>query len=105
VELGDDSIHAVKGIGEASVQLDSGNPLSIKYILFVQGLKKNLLSISALEDKGFRVAFVDGQVLLWPKNSSIDKDTVIGVLEGGLYKLKGDQEQALVHNSVSSSEI
>jgi hypothetical protein len=73
--------------------------------LFVQGLKKNLLSIFALEDKGFRVAFVDGQVLLWPKNSSMDKATVIGVREGGLYKLKGHQEQALVHNSVNSSEL
>jgi hypothetical protein len=68
VVLGDDSKHAIKGVGEASLQLDSGNPLSIKDILFVQGLKKNLLSISALEDKGFRVAFVDGQVLQWPKN-------------------------------------
>jgi hypothetical protein len=72
---------------------------------FVQDLKKNLLYISALEDKGFRVAFVDGQVLLWPKSSSIDSTTVIGVREGGLYKLKGHPEQALVHNSVSSSEL
>jgi hypothetical protein len=61
VELGDDSRHAVKGVGEASYQLDSGNSISIKDVLFVQGLKKNLLSISALEDKGFKVAFVDGQ--------------------------------------------
>jgi hypothetical protein len=105
VVLGDDSKHAIKGVGEASLQIDLVNPLLIKYILFVQGLKKNILSISALEDKGFRVAFVDGQVLLWPKNSSINKDIVIGFREGGLYKLKGHQEQALVHNSVSSSEL
>jgi hypothetical protein len=36
------------------------------------------------------------------KNSSIDKATVIGVREEGLYKLKGHKEQALVHNSVRS---
>jgi hypothetical protein len=72
VELGDDSRHAVKGIREASYQLDSCNSISIKDVLFVQGLNKNLLSISALEDKGFRVAFVDGQVLLWPMGSNID---------------------------------
>jgi hypothetical protein len=105
VDLGDDSKHVVKGVGESSLQLDSGNHILIKDILFVQKLKKNLISISALEDKGFKVAFVDGQVLLWPKNSSIDKATMIGVREGGLYKLKGHQEQALVHNSVSSSEL
>ena len=79
MELGDDSKHAIKGIGEASLQIDSSNHLLIKDILFVQNLKKNLLSISALEDKGFRVAFVDGQVLLWRKNSNIDKAIVIGV--------------------------
>jgi hypothetical protein len=105
VELGDDSRHVVKGVGEASLQLDSGKLISIKDVLFVQGLKKNLLSITALEDKGFRVAFVDGQVLMWPKNSNIDLATVIGVQEGGLYKLKGHQEQALVHNDVSRSEL
>jgi hypothetical protein len=48
VVLGDDSKHGIKGVGQASLQLDSGNPISIKDILFVQGLKKNLLSISAL---------------------------------------------------------
>jgi hypothetical protein len=48
---------------------------------------------------------VDGQVLLWPKNSSINKSTMIGFREGGLYKFKGHQEQALVNNSVSSSEL
>jgi hypothetical protein len=69
VELGDDSTHATNGVAEASYQLDLGNPISIKYVLFVQGLKKNLLSISSLEDRGLRVAFVDGQVLLWPKGS------------------------------------
>jgi hypothetical protein len=48
---------------------------------------------------------VNGQVLLWPKSSSIDSAIAIGVQEGGLYKLKGHQEQALVHNSTSSSEL
>jgi len=105
VELGDDSRHGVNGVGEASYQLDSSNAISIKDVLFVQGLKKNLLSISALEYRGFKVAFVDGQVLLWPKGSSIDLATVIGVRERGLYKLKGHPEQALIHNSVSSSEL
>ena len=41
-----------------------------KNILFVPGIKKNLLSISALDAKGMRVAFVDGQVLMWPKGNN-----------------------------------
>jgi hypothetical protein len=34
---------------------------------------------------------VDGQFFQWPKNSRINKAIVIGVQEGGLYKLKGHQ--------------
>jgi hypothetical protein len=32
----------------------------MKDVLYVLGLKKNLLSISSLEKIGFRVAFIDG---------------------------------------------
>ena len=63
--------------------------MKMKDVLFVLGLKKNILSISALEDRGFRVAFIDGQVLMWSKSSSIDSATKIGVQEGSLYKMKG----------------
>ena len=37
--------------------------------------------------------------------SSMDKATVIGIREGGLYKLKGKPICALLHNEVSSSEL
>ena len=37
-------------------------------MLYVHDLKKNLVSISAMEDKGFKVAFVDGKLLIWKKN-------------------------------------
>ena len=47
-------------------------------------LKKNLLSISALDAKGMRVAFIDGKVIMWPKGKTIDDSIVIGEQEGGL---------------------
>ena len=53
----------------------------MKDVLFVLGLKKNLLSISALDEKGMRVAFVDVQVLMWPKGKSFDDAIVIGEQE------------------------
>ena len=52
--------------------------MKMKDVLFVSGLKKNLLSISTLDAKGMRVAFVDGQVLMWPKGKTIDDVVVIG---------------------------
>ena len=53
VLLGDDSQYPIKGLGEASYKLDSGKPMKMKDVLYVLGLKKNLLSISALDKKGF----------------------------------------------------
>jgi hypothetical protein len=35
--------------------------MKMKQVLYVPRLKKNLLSISALDKKGFKVAFVNGQ--------------------------------------------
>ena len=52
-----------------------------------------------------RVSFVDGQVLMWPKVKFFDDAVVIGEQEGGLYKLKGHPEQALVHDIVEPSEL
>ena len=68
-------------------------------------LKKNILSIFGLDAKGIRVAFVDGQVLMWPRGKTIEDATIIGVTNGGLYKLKGQPEQALVHESIEPSEL
>ena len=64
-------------------------------VLYVPGIKKNLLSISALDKKGYRVAFIDGQVLMWPKGKSIEYAVVIGEEEGGLYSLRDIQKQPL----------
>ena len=65
----------------------------MKDVLYVLRLKKNILPISALDAKGMRVSFVDGQVLMWPKGKIIDDATMIGEQEGGLYMLKGQPIQ------------
>ena len=77
----------------------------MKDVLYVPGLKNNLLSISTLDAKGIRVAFVDGQVLMWPRGKTIEDVTVIGEEDKGLYKLKGKLEQALVHESIEPGEL
>ena len=105
VKLGDDYQYPIKGSGEYSYKLESGKSLTMKKVLFVLGLKKNLLSISTLDEKGMRVAFIDGQVIMWPKGKTIDDAVVIGEQEGGLYKLKGHTKQALVHEIVETNEI
>jgi hypothetical protein len=105
VKLGDDYQYPIKGVGEDFFKLDSGKLMKIIYVLLVPGLRKTLLSISALEEKGFIISFVDGEVLMWPKGKSFNDSIVIGVQDGGLYKLKGHSETALVHNTVNPCEL
>ena len=100
VKLGDEYQYPIKGSGESSYKLDSRKSMTMKKVLFVPGLMNNLLSISTLDSKGMRVAFIDGQVIMWPKGKTIDDAIVIGEQEGGLYKLKGHPEQSLVHDTV-----
>ena len=83
VSLGNDYQYPIKAIGEASYKLDSGTPMKMKEVLYVPGLKKNLLSISALDKKGYRVAFIDGQVLMCSKGKTLEDVVVIGEEEGG----------------------
>ena len=45
------------------------------------GLKNNFLSITTLDKKGFKVDFVDGEVLMWSKRNPIDDAVAIGVEE------------------------
>ena len=70
LKLGDDYQYPIKGSGESSYKLDSRNSMKMKDVLFVPGLKKNLLSIYALDAKGMRVSFVNCQVFMWPKGKT-----------------------------------
>jgi hypothetical protein len=56
-------------------------------MFYVPGLEKNLVSISCLEDKGNRIAFIDEFFLSWHKDSIIEDARVIGRHEGNLYRL------------------
>ena len=60
MKLGDGYWYPIKGSGESSYKLDSGNSMTMKEVMFVPGLKKNLLSIYALDARGMRVSFIDG---------------------------------------------
>ena len=79
--LGDDSQYPIKGMGEASYKLDSGNSMKKKYVMYVPRPKKNLLSISTLDKKDFRAAFVDGKVFMWRKGKAMYDAVEIRVKE------------------------
>ena len=49
VKLADDYQYPIKGSGESSYKPDSGKYMMMQDVLFVLGLKNNLLSISTLD--------------------------------------------------------
>jgi hypothetical protein len=84
--MGDDGIYQAKGVGVIQFERESGKPLYLGDVLYVSGLKKNLVSISMLEDLGYEVFFRKGKVLMKPPNS---KTLVqIGVRAKNLYRLQ-----------------
>jgi hypothetical protein len=105
VELGDKTTYPMEGFGQASIKMKIGNYVHLRNVLYVPGLENNLVSISFLEDKGNRIDFVDGKVLSWHKDSSIENAKVIGSHEGNMYRLLEQNEEALVHNEVNPNEL
>ena len=87
------------------VQLESNYLLHLNDVLYVLGMKRKLVSISELGDKGYRVAFADGNVLAWHRNSSMNIAKVISVREESLYRLSTLPAQALVHDSTNINEL
>jgi len=57
--LGDDYAYHPNGMGTIKFERESGKPLYLSNVLYVLGLKKNLVSVSALKDKGYEVSFKD----------------------------------------------
>lgn len=105
VIIGDDACYSIRGSGATSLNLESGIPLHLSDVLFVPRIKRNLISISALEDKGYQIAFSEGKVLAWPKNSSIKSARVIKNRHESLYTLSIRPVQALLNDSSSSNKL
>ena len=82
--LGDNAKYPVKRTGTVTLHLSQGQVLRLQDVLYVLDLKKNLVSISAMEDKGFNVAFTDGKVRMWKK--SFKEATMFGSRIDTLYQ-------------------
>eukprot|EP00253_Pinus_taeda_P015578 PITA_15578 len=72
---------------------EHGAPLTLTDVKYVPGLKKNLVSISMLEDKGYDVVFCKGKVFL--RHIGTGQTKRIGIPVKNLYKLEVDDCVAL----------
>jgi hypothetical protein len=103
IELGYDTTVRVVGRGTVAFQRDTMPPISFRDLLFVHGLKKNLISVSTLQDRGLEVSFKGTEVLIHPKGSNITFWKVIGVRDGKLYRLYFQPLHALATSSNNQS--
>jgi hypothetical protein len=53
VDLGNEKCYNIEGVGSISFRLESRDRLHVDEVLYVPGLKKNLLSVATLEEKGY----------------------------------------------------
>eukprot|EP00253_Pinus_taeda_P025946 PITA_25946 len=86
--MGDDGRYSVTSIGTISFERESGKPFILKEVMHVPGLKKNLISVAMLEDKGYDVVFSEGKAFLCSKTTGETRK--IGVRVKNLYQLHVD---------------
>ena len=56
IEMGDDGRYSITGIGTVTFQRQSGKAFLLKDVIHVLGLKKNLVLVTMLEDRGYDVS-------------------------------------------------
>jgi hypothetical protein len=66
ISLGDDRVVRVVGIGTVTFRRDSLPPISFTNVVFVPRMKKNLISVSTLQNRGLEVTFKGTEVLIHP---------------------------------------
>jgi len=101
--LGDNATYPVKTVGNVTLQLNQHNNIHLQEVLYVPDLKKNLVSISAMEDKGFKVAFIDGKVRGWKRN--FKEAFTLGFKVDSLYQIGGSPLGTMSCNTSLQSEL
>eukprot|EP00253_Pinus_taeda_P010577 PITA_10577 len=84
IYLGDYSGYEIKGCGDIPMKLPGGDIKHLKNVLYVPGIKKNLIYVSMITDQDMHVKFF--------KNGCVIQDSqletvAIGVRVGNLYRL------------------
>jgi hypothetical protein len=93
-DMGGDRRYSATSIGNITFQSESGKPFQLKDVMHVPGLKKNLVSVTMLEDRGYDVVFSDGKAFL--RHKKMGQVKKIGIQVKNLYKLEVDGYAAMI---------
>lgn len=84
INLADDERYSANGISTVTFMRESGPPLCLKDVMFLLGLKNNIISVAVLEDHRYDVIFRLGKSFL--RHIITGKVKQIGVRVNNLYK-------------------
>ena len=88
IEMGDDGWYNATDIGTITFERELGKLFLLKDVMHVPDLKKNLVSVAMLEDRGYDVFFSDGKAFLRHKTTGQTKR--IGIWVKNIYKMEVD---------------
>lgn len=91
----------VEAIGDLSLVLEGGHHLSLDDVLYVPSVKRNLISVSCLTERGFRVHFGHKECFIQ------FNDEIVGLAlqQGNLYLLSLDNSAMNAHDVVCNVKI
>ena len=84
--MGDDGRYSATSISIISFERESNKPFILKDVMHFPGLKKNLISVEMLEDKGYDVVFSKGKAFL--RHKTTVQTRRIGIRVKNLYQLQ-----------------
>ena len=105
IDMGDDGRYSVLRVGMVAFQRKNGAPLTLIDVMYVPRMKKNLVSVTMLEDKCYDVIFSKGKEFL--RHIATGQTKKIGIQVKNLYKLEVDDCATLSMKSelVESQDI
>ena len=71
VKLADNSLLQAEGTGNIVFQISNGGKVMTKIMLYVPGMKCNLLSVGQLDEKGFSIVMKDGALKLFDTKNNL----------------------------------
>eukprot|EP00253_Pinus_taeda_P001571 PITA_01571 len=100
--MGDDGRYCATGISTISFERESGKPFVLKEVMHVPGLKKNLISVAMLEEKGYDVVFSKGKAFLRSKTTGLKKNLIsVAMLEDKGYDVVFSKGKAFLRSKTT----
>ena len=93
IEMDDNGKYSVSRVGTVASQREHGAPITLTNVKYVPVLKKNLVSVTMLEDKSYNVVFSKGKAFI--RHIAMGQTKRIGIQVKNLYKLEVDDYASL----------